>query len=91
MSAERSGAPGRYLYENGLTVHKVLSMAGGRAEKAENGIVRVTRITDGLAETAAVNPDATVLPDDIIVVELEHHKFYVSGEIKNPGGYPYPV
>ena len=29
--------PGRYLYEKGLTVHKALSMAGGRSEKGRRG------------------------------------------------------
>ena len=36
-----------------------------------------------------VTPEAAVLPDDIIVVEPQNHKFYTSGEVKNPGGYPY--
>ena len=82
-------SPGRYLYENGLTVQKALSMAGGRTERAEKGLIKMTRITDGLAETVAVNPDVAVLPDDILVVEPEHYKFYASGEVKNPGSYPY--
>jgi protein involved in polysaccharide export with SLBB domain len=80
--------PGRYLYEKGLTVHKALSMAGGRTEKGEKGTIKVTRITEGLAETITVNPDVTALPDDIIVVEpQDQRKFYASGEVKNPGGY----
>lgn len=28
-------------------------------------------------------------PDDILVVEAQTHKIYVSGEVKLPGGYPY--
>jgi polysaccharide biosynthesis/export protein len=81
--------PGRYLYEKGLTVQKALSMAGGRSEKGEKGIIKVTRLANGVAETIVVNPDAAVLPDDIIVAELQDHKFYTSGEVKSPGGYPY--
>jgi polysaccharide biosynthesis/export protein len=81
--------PGRFLYEPGMTAHKALSVAGGRTDKAEKGVIKVTRITEGLAETRTINPDATVLPDDILVVEQEHYKFYVSGEVKNPGGYPH--
>ena len=30
-----------------------------------------------------------MLPDDILVVEPQDYKFYASGEVKNPGGYPY--
>ena len=81
--------PGRYLYEKGLTVHKALSLAGGPTEKADKGSIRMTRITEGLAQTNAVNADTAVLPDDIIVVEPQNQKFYASGEVKIPGGYPY--
>ena len=34
-------------------------------------------------------PEGAVLPDDILVVEPQDYKFYASGEVKNPGGYPY--
>ena len=81
--------PGRFPHEKGLTVHKALGLAGGRTEKAEKGIVRVTRVTEGLAATTTVNLDAAVLPGDILVVEPQDYKFYTSGEVKNPGGYPY--
>ena len=81
--------PGRYLYEKGLTAHKAISMAGGRTEKAERGPIKVTRVAGGMAETLAATPEMAVLPDDIIVVEAENHKFYASGEVKNPSGYPY--
>ncbi|TKB79638.1 MAG: hypothetical protein E8D45_03685, partial [Nitrospira sp.] len=40
-------------------------------------------------EMATVAPEAAVLPDDILVVEGQNRKFYVSGEVKTPGGYPY--
>ena len=81
--------PGRYLYEKGMTVHKALGLGGGPTEKAEKHNIRRTRITAGLAETTMVTGDAAVLPDDILVVEPQNHKFYASGEVKNPGGYPY--
>ncbi|MDQ6734586.1 MAG: SLBB domain-containing protein, partial [Nitrospirota bacterium] len=81
--------PGRYLYEKGLTVHKALSMAGGRSEKGEKGLIKVTRLTQGLAETLTATAEAGVFPDDILVVEPQDYKFYASGEVKNPGGYPY--
>src|SRR5574340_158354 len=81
--------PGRYLYEKGMAVHKAVSLAGGRTEKAERGPLKLTRIAGGVAETLAVTPETTVLPDDIIVVEADNYKFYASGEVKTPGGYPY--
>jgi protein involved in polysaccharide export with SLBB domain len=81
--------PGRFLYEKGLTVHNALGLAGGRTEKGEKGIVKVTRVTDGLAATMTVDPGAAVMPGDILVVEPQDYKFYTSGEVKNAGGYPY--
>jgi protein involved in polysaccharide export with SLBB domain len=81
--------PGRFVYEKGLTVHKAVGLAGGRTDKAEKGSVKLTRVTEGLAATMVVNPDATVLPGDILVVEPQDSKFYTSGEVKNAGGYPY--
>ena len=49
----------------------------------------MTRLTNGLAETLTATAEASVLPDDILVVEPQDYKFYASGEVKNPGGYPY--
>ncbi len=81
--------PGRYPFEKGLTVQKAMSLAGGMTERAETGSVKVTRVTNGVAEVLAVKQDAAVHPDDILVVEPANHKFYASGEVKTPGGYPY--
>lgn len=81
--------PGRFVYEKGLTAHKGLSLAGGRTEKGEKGIVKVTRVIEGLAETITASPDAALMPGDILVVEPQDYKFYTSGEVKNPSGYPY--
>ena len=80
--------PGRYLYEKGLTVHKALSMAGGRSEKGEKGLIKVTRLTNGVAETLTATAEASVLPYDILVVEPQDYKFFASGEVKNPAGIP---
>ncbi len=81
--------PGRYLYEVGLTVQKALSMAGGMTDKADPAGVKMTRPKANGIEMATVSPDAVVLPDDILVVEGQIHKFYVSGEVRVPGSYSY--
>ena len=59
------------------------------SEKGEKGLIKVTRLTNGVAATQVLAPEAAVLPDDILVVEPQDYKFYASGEVKNPGGYPY--
>jgi protein involved in polysaccharide export with SLBB domain len=81
--------PGRYLYERGLTVQRAVSMAGGLTERADPAGLKVTRPKDTGIETGTVALDAAVLPDDIIVVEGQIHKIYVSGEVRMPGGYPF--
>ena len=81
-------APGRYLYEKGMTIHKALSLAGGWTEKADRGTIKVTRMTDGVAHLIDIALDAPVLPDDFIVVP-QVKKVYVNGEVKRAGDYPY--
>jgi polysaccharide export outer membrane protein len=79
--------PGRYAYETGATIQRVLTLAGGVTEKAEASVVKLTRTTEQGVETTVVPQDAVVLPEDIILVVPKSDKFYVSGEVKNPGSY----
>ena len=81
--------PGGYPYEEGLTVQKALSIAGGFTEKSDKQGIKVTRLTDGRAETLALAPDGVIQPNDILIVATQNHKFYVSGEVKTAGVYPY--
>jgi len=81
--------PGPYPYEEQLTVKKALSMAGGLTEKADPGGIKVTRLKEMGAETGTVLLEGSVLPDDLIVVEGQLHKVYVSGEVRTPGSYSY--
>jgi len=80
--------PGRYIYEQGMTIHKALSLAGGWTEKADRGPIKVTRVTDGVAQLIDIALDAPVLPDDFLVVP-QVKKVYVNGEVKRAGDYPY--
>ncbi|GMV52051.1 MAG: hypothetical protein NBKEAIPA_02769 [Nitrospirae bacterium] len=79
--------PGRYPFEAGATVQRVLTLAGGVTEKAEASVVKLTRTTAEGVETTVVALDAAVVPEDIILVVPKSDRFYVSGEVKNPGGY----
>jgi polysaccharide export outer membrane protein len=79
--------PGGYAYEEGLSVQKAISMAGGLTEKAERGTFQVLRRVNGHEETVAVGLDSLVLPDDIIVV-AEGQRVYVSGRGQDPGTLP---
>lgn len=80
--------PGGYPYEDGLTVHKAISLAGGFTEKAEKTTIKITRVREGVAQAMEAELDATVLPDDFVVV-AQTKKVYVNGEVKRAGDYPY--
>lgn len=61
--------PGAYKYEEGITVVKAITMAGGFSEKAAPGKVKIMRKKDGREEIIErVKMDEPVLPDDVIVV-----------------------
>ena len=60
--------PGRYKYEQGLTIHKAITMAGGFTDKASQGRTKVLRRVNGKEKSVRVDLDSLVLPEDIIVV-----------------------
>jgi protein involved in polysaccharide export with SLBB domain len=80
--------PGGYPYEAGLTVQKAISLAGGFTEKAETRKIAATRILGDRAGTVILGMEAPILPDDILAV-APMQKFFVSGEVRTPGRYPY--
>jgi polysaccharide export outer membrane protein len=58
-----------YRFEEGMTVIKAITMAGGFTDKASKGGVKVGRIVDGKEKVLDdVKMDAPVRPDDVIVV-----------------------
>jgi polysaccharide export outer membrane protein len=61
--------PDAYKYEEGSTVIKAITMAGGFTDKAAPGKVKIMRKTDNKAEVLErVKMDQPVQPDDVIVV-----------------------
>lgn len=62
------GRPGDYMYEQGLTIHKVITMAGGFTPKAAKNRTKVLRMINGQEESISVKLDDPVYPNDIIVV-----------------------
>jgi len=80
--------PGGYPYEAGLTVQKAISLAGGFTEKAETRKIAATRVLGDRAGTVILGMESPILPDDILAV-APMQKFFVSGEVRTPGRYPY--
>jgi polysaccharide export outer membrane protein len=80
--------PGGLPYEEGLTLQKAIAMSGGLTEKSDRAGIRVKRIHGQVAEILVLEPDALIMPDDVIVV-AQAQKFYVNGEVRRPGDYSY--
>ena len=61
--------PAAYKYEEGLTLIKAVTMAGGFTDKASPGRIRIIRKIDNKEKVIQkAEMDEPVLPDDIIIV-----------------------
>jgi polysaccharide biosynthesis/export protein VpsN len=61
-------APGGYPYEEGLTVLKAVTLAGGLTDKASTGRIKIKRLNANEEQTISVTLKDPVAPDDVIVV-----------------------
>ena len=75
--------PGSYPYQQGLTVRKAISLAGGFNDNADEDKVFVIR--DNVEQKVKLN--ARILPGDIVAVEQSF--FFINGEVESPGKYAY--
>ncbi len=80
--------PGGHPYEEGITVQKAVTLAGGFTDKADKRTVTVTRVSSHGVETLTVGSDDLVKPDDLVAV-AQLKKFYINGEVRRAGDYPY--
>ena len=81
--------PGSFPYEEGMTVIKAVSLAGGLTEKAADGKITVTRKEQGQnGTTLQIGMNDLLRPDDVLQVP-EKRWVYVTGEVKKPGSYLY--
>ncbi len=60
--------PGEYVFEEGLTVHQVITMAGGLTEKAAERRTKILRMVDNQEQSFSARLDEPISPDDIILV-----------------------
>ena len=59
--------PGAFRYEEGLTVHRLLALAGGPNERGSSK-VRLVRLVAGRREERRAQPNDLVEPEDTLVV-----------------------
>ncbi|MEP9409998.1 MAG: SLBB domain-containing protein [Candidatus Brocadia sp.] len=90
--------PGRYILEDGMTVLKAISSAGGITPEGFYGDVKVRRRQKNKKEykeinvylkstkEGVMNSDMPVEPEDIIIVERSK-SFFVYGEVLKPGKF----
>ncbi|MBX2809207.1 MAG: SLBB domain-containing protein [Cellvibrionaceae bacterium] len=67
VSGEVSQA-GNFPYRSGLTVEKVIALAGGFTERAAKNRVKVVSEVDGVAQTKMVSLNYIVKPGDVITI-----------------------
>ena len=75
--------PGSFPYQQGLTLRRAISLAGGYSDNADEDKVFVVR--DNVERQMELN--AFILPGDIITVEQSF--FFINGEVQSPGKYAY--
>ncbi|EDN69480.1 polysaccharide export protein [Beggiatoa sp. PS] len=81
---------GAYIFQSGMTVKKAISLAGGFTDRASREKIFVIHKKDEMAEPLSININYLIQPGDIITVEA-YQKFFVKGEVKSPGAYPYEL
>jgi len=79
--------PGSYPFQPGLTLAKAITIAGGFSEFAARNETFVVR-AQGMKQLAVrVAVDSAIDPGDAITVN--ESVFYIDGEVKKPGKYPF--
>jgi len=79
--------PGAYPYQPGLTVRKAISLAGGFTEFSSRDHFNLVHDRARGKHAVTVGYGASVGPGDSISVAKS--VFYIDGEVKSPGSYPY--
>ncbi len=80
--------PGSYPYEEGMTLVKAITLAGGFSDRAAEHKIRLTRRSPAGEVTLAPSLPDAIKPNDVIMVP-EKRWVYVTGEVKRPGSYLY--
>jgi protein involved in polysaccharide export with SLBB domain len=80
--------PGGYAFVPGLTVNKVISLAGGFTEMADDEKFFIIRNGNKNSMPLCANLKTYVRPGDTILIK-PYQKFFVDGEVKNPGSYAF--
>lgn len=78
---------GTYPFEEGLTLLKAITLAGGLTEKGSSDNAVIKRMKNGRVVEMKANMDTLLSPDDTVYVPENLDSFQVIGEVKNPGSF----
>ncbi len=85
--------PGQFRFEEGMTIMRAISLAGGFTERAAIDRVKVVRSDGEKEQLLAVGNDPAALEgqvrrgDIVVVSAVRSEVYYVTGEVKNAGVY----
>ena len=88
--------PGSYDFTEGLTIAKVLTLAGGVKKGAQDDTLKLYRNDELFLQNLTVDSQTFIQPGDILTVtegvgavEKANTFIYLHGEVNSPGGYEY--
>ena len=88
--------PGSYDFTEGLTVSKVLTLAGGISKGAQTDTLKLYRNDELFLQNLTTDSQTFIQPGDILTVtegigavEKASSFIYLHGEVNSPGGYEY--
>lgn len=89
-------APGSYSFTEGLTIAKVLTLAGGVAKDAVPDTLKLYRNDELFLQNLTIDNQTPIQPGDILTVEAGVDAdekvtsfIYLHGEVNSPGEYKY--
>lgn len=79
--------PGVFAFKEGMTMIKVITLAGSFTEHAARNKIQIVRKQDDKdVSLKGVGMDEPILPGDVIVVS-ERIMIFINGQVKKPNGY----
>ena len=79
--------PGVFEFEEGMTMIKVITLAGSFTELAAKNKIQIVRKKDDKdVSLDDVSMDEPILPGDVIIVQ-ERILIFINGQVKKPDGY----
>ncbi|MGB5685793.1 MAG: SLBB domain-containing protein, partial [Candidatus Electrothrix sp.] len=80
---------GSFPYEEGTTLLKAISLAGGLTEKGTSDNAVIKRLQNGRIVEMQAGMDTLLAADDTVYIPENLDSFQVIGEVKNSGSFPF--